>query len=106
MQALISAATFLSLLVFLRARAGDEKLTQEQVTNLLRGELERSRQANDDQARGLRQEIGDNLRGLQETALKGFGESFSRVVEQLERVYKGIGEMQALAAGVGDLKKV
>jgi DNA recombination protein RmuC len=29
-----------------------------------------------------------------------------RAVEQLERVHKGIGEMQSLATGVGDLKKV
>lgn len=43
---------------------------------------------------------------LQQTLEARLGESFHRVVEQLERVYKGIGEMQSLAAGVGDLKKV
>jgi DNA recombination protein RmuC len=43
---------------------------------------------------------------LQTTLEARLGESFTRVVEQLERVHKGIGEMQSLAAGVGDLKKV
>ena len=42
---------------------------------------------------------------LQSTLEARLGESFNRVVEQLERVHKGIGEMQSLAAGVGDLKK-
>lgn len=32
--------------------------------------------------------------------------SFSLVNERLEQVYKGLGEMQTLAVGVGDLKKV
>lgn len=34
------------------------------------------------------------------------GKSFNRVVEQLERVHKGIGEMKSMAADVGDLKNV
>ena len=32
--------------------------------------------------------------------------SFALVSERLEQVYKGLGEMQTLASGVGDLKKV
>lgn len=43
---------------------------------------------------------------LQTTLEQRLGESFKSVVEQLERVHKGIGEMQSLATGVGDLKKV
>ncbi len=43
---------------------------------------------------------------LQSTLEKRLGESFKQVGEQLEQVYKGLGEMQALANGVGDLKKV
>jgi DNA recombination protein RmuC len=34
------------------------------------------------------------------------GESFKQVSDRLEQVYKGLGEMQSLAAGVGDLKRV
>ena len=43
---------------------------------------------------------------LQGTLDKRLGESFKQVSERLEQVYKGLGEMQALAAGVGDLKKM
>ncbi len=43
---------------------------------------------------------------LQSTLEKRLGESFKIVSEQLERVHQGVGEMQSLAAGVGDLKRV
>jgi DNA recombination protein RmuC len=43
---------------------------------------------------------------LQDTLEKRLGESFKIVSERLELVHKGLGEMQNLASGVGDLKKV
>ena len=43
---------------------------------------------------------------LQDTLEKRLGESFKIVSERLEQVHKGLGEMQNLASGVGDLKKV
>lgn len=43
---------------------------------------------------------------LQNTLEKRLGESFIMVNDRLEQVYKGLGEMQNLATGVGDLKKV
>lgn len=43
---------------------------------------------------------------LQGTLEKRLGESFKQVSERLEQVHKGLGEMQLLATGVGDLKKV
>lgn len=43
---------------------------------------------------------------LQKTLNERIGESFKVVSERLEQVYKGLGEMQTLATGVGDLKKV
>lgn len=43
---------------------------------------------------------------LQETLDKRISQSFQLVNERLEQVYKGLGEMQTLASGVGDLKKV
>lgn len=43
---------------------------------------------------------------LQSTLEKRLGESFKMVNDRLEQVYKGLGEMQTLANGVGDLKKV
>lgn len=43
---------------------------------------------------------------LQKTLEEKMNQSFERVSRQLEEVYKGLGEMQTLATGVGDLKKV
>jgi len=43
---------------------------------------------------------------LQTTLEKRLGESFKQVSDRLEQVHKGLGEMQTLASGVGDLKKV
>lgn len=43
---------------------------------------------------------------LHETLEKRLGESFKQVSDRLEAVHKGLGEMQTLAAGVGDLKRV
>lgn len=43
---------------------------------------------------------------LHETLEKRLGESFKLVSDRLEQVHKGLGEMQNLASGVGDLKKV
>jgi len=43
---------------------------------------------------------------LQSTLEARLGQSFQQVSDQLEKVYKGLGEMQSLATGVGDLKRV
>lgn len=43
---------------------------------------------------------------LHNTLEKRLGESFRIVSERLEQVHKGLGEMQTLATGVGDLKRV
>lgn len=43
---------------------------------------------------------------LQSTLEKRLGESFKQVGDRLEQVHKGLGEMQHLAHGVGDLKRV
>lgn len=43
---------------------------------------------------------------LQQSIEEKINRSFSLVNERLEQVYKGLGEMQSLAVGVGDLKKV
>jgi DNA recombination protein RmuC len=51
----------------------------------------------------MRQTVDEKLQGTLETRL---GESFKQVSDRLEQVYKGLGEMQTLAAGVGDLKRV
>jgi DNA recombination protein RmuC len=51
----------------------------------------------------MRQTVDEKLQGTLE---KRLGESFKQVSERLELVHKGLREMQTLATGVGDLKKV
>ena len=51
----------------------------------------------------MRRTVDEKLHATLEQRL---GESFKLVSERLEAVHKGLGEMQALAAGVGDLKRV
>lgn len=51
----------------------------------------------------MRQTVDEKLQG---TLNQRLGESFKLVSERLELVHKGLGEMQTLANGVGDLKKV
>ena len=51
----------------------------------------------------MRKTVDEKLHATLEQRL---GESFKQVSDRLEQVHKGLGEMQSLAAGVGDLKKV
>ena len=51
----------------------------------------------------MRKTVDEKLHATLEQRL---GDSFKLVSERLEQVHKGLGEMQTLAAGVGDLKKV
>ncbi len=51
----------------------------------------------------MRQTVDEKL---QKTLQERIGESFKMVNDRLEQVYKGLGEMQTLASGVGDLKRV
>ena len=58
----------------------------------------------------IRNNNNSRLESIQNTVSekldKKMTESFSLVSERLEQVYKGLGEMQTIASGVGDLKKV
>jgi DNA recombination protein RmuC len=51
----------------------------------------------------MRKTVDEKLQATLETRL---GESFKLVSERLEQVHRGLGEMQTLASGVGDLKRV
>ena len=89
------------------------------------GQLARLTESNEQRLEGLRTAVQERLNAIHEdnakqldqmratvdeklqgTLEKRLGESFKQVSERLEQVYKGLGEMQALATGVGDLKKV
>ncbi|MCB5246716.1 MAG: DNA recombination protein RmuC [Candidatus Cloacimonetes bacterium] len=69
----------------------------------LEGRLEQIRANNETKLEEMRKTVDEKLH---ETLEKRLGESFKQVSERLELVHKGLGEMQSLASGVGDLKKV
>lgn len=75
----------------------------EQLRQSVEGRLDALRTENQLKLDEMRRTVDEKLQTTLETRL---GESFGRVAEQLERVHKGIGEMQTLATGVGDLKRV
>ena len=60
-------------------------------------------ESNDKKLDQMRQTVDEKL---QSTLEKRLGESFQIVSERLEAVQRGLGEMQNLATGVGDLKRV
>lgn len=95
------------------------------LTNLNENKLENTRKNIEYKLEGIRQTVEEKLTTMQKqnevkleqmrntvdeklqgTLEKRLGESFKLVNERLESVYKGLGEMQTLATGVGDLKKV
>jgi DNA recombination protein RmuC len=86
-----------------------QKLTEtnEQKLEVLKvaveGKLKEIQQDNAKQLDQMRATVDEKLQGTLE---KRLGESFKQVSERLEQVYKGLGEMQVLATGVGDLKRV
>jgi len=65
--------------------------------------LQNLQKDNNDKLEKMRVTVDEKLQGTLE---KRLGESFKLVNDRLESVYKGLGEMQNLAQGVGDLKKV
>ena len=80
---------------------------QNQQLEAIRGSVETRLSAlqadNNQKLNEMRQTVDQKLeKALDET----LNRSFSQVSRQLAEVYKGLGEMQTLAAGVGDLKKV
>jgi len=68
----------------------------------VRDSLEKIRHDNTVKLDDMRKTVDEKL---QSTLEKRLGDSFKLVSERLEQVHKGLGEMQTLAAGVGDLKK-
>ncbi|NLY81414.1 MAG: DNA recombination protein RmuC [Clostridiales bacterium] len=70
-------------------------VTENKLTNLTR---ENNRQLED-----IRKNVNEKL---QKTLDEKLTQSFQLVNDRLEQVYKGLGEMQTIAANVGDLKKI
>jgi DNA recombination protein RmuC len=81
--------------------------SNEQKLDSMRETVEgRLRLLQEDNSRKLEQMRATVDERLHASLEKRLGESFKMVSERLELVHKGLGEMQTLASGVGDLKKV
>jgi DNA recombination protein RmuC len=76
---------------------------QEKLRLTVEARLDILRTENSKKLDEMRQTVDEKL---QSTLEKRLGESFNTVSEQLKRVHEGLGEMQNLATGVGDLKRV
>lgn len=81
----------------------DNVQSLENIRRSVDEKLESIRRENLRQLDEMRQTVDEKL---QKTLEEKMNKSFSLVNERLEQVYKGLGEMQTLAVGVGDLKKV
>jgi len=85
----------------------DANVVAKSSINEIRESIEKQlhliRNDNTQQLNEMRKTVDEKLH---ETLEKRLGESFKIVSERLEQVHKGLGEMQTLAVGVGDLKKV
>jgi DNA recombination protein RmuC len=74
-----------------------------EVRATLESQLQQLQQSNAAKLDEMRQTVDEKLQNTLETRL---GESFKQVADRLEQVHKGLGEMQSLAQGVGDLQRV
>lgn len=87
----------------LHSFSSDNVQSLENIRRSVDEKLESIRRENLRQLDKMRQTVDEKL---QKTLEDKMNKSFSLVNERLEQVYKGLGEMQTLAVGVGDLKKV
>lgn len=88
-------------------RLGTSSMENEQKLENIRGTMEKRlaaiQQDNGKKLDEMRQIVDEKL---QRTINERMTQSFQMVNDRLEQVYKGLGEMQSLAVGVGDLKRV
>ena len=103
----------------------DMKKSQQQELKAVEGRMKSLAEQNDSRMEKLRETVNKQMQSLQEnnekkldqmrqtvdeklhnTLEKRLGESFKLVSERLEAVQRGLGDMQHLATGVGDLKRM
>lgn len=87
----------------LRQSLGDFALRLEAIRETVEKRLTELQTRNEAKLEEMRKTVDEKL---QTTLERRLGESFKLVSERLELVHRGLGEMQQIAAGVGDLKKV
>ncbi|MXV36058.1 MULTISPECIES: DNA recombination protein RmuC [unclassified Saccharibacter] len=76
---------------------------QEKLRETVSGALTNLQRDNAEKLERMRATVEEKLQGTLE---KRLGESFRLVSDRLEQVHQGLGEMQSIATGVGDLKRV
>jgi len=76
---------------------------QDALRNTVEGRLDVLRSENAEKLEQMRQTVDEKLQGTLEQRL---GASFKMVNDSLTRVHESVGEMQVLATGVGDLKRI
>ncbi|HPB68155.1 MAG TPA: DNA recombination protein RmuC [Candidatus Omnitrophota bacterium] len=111
-QSLLSRMTEVSLLQKNQLDTFSQQLSV--LTQMNEQKLEKLRAVVEERLRYLQEENNQRLEKMRETVdeklhatlEKRLGDSFQIVSDRLEKVHQGLGEMQSLAAGVGDLKKV
>lgn len=97
-----------------RQKFGDMQTRHEQLKTDMEAKFEKVRDTVERKLQSIQEENGKKLEEmrqtvdekLQSTVEKRFNDSFKLISDRLEQVHKGLGEMQTLATGVGDLKKV
>ena len=96
-------STLKSISETMAATMGEMAKIQKSQLESMEARLKSMQEDNAKQLDLMRQTVDEKLQGTLE---KRLGDSFRQVSERLEQVHKGLGEMQTLASGVGDLKKV
>ena len=84
-----------------KSRSQQESI--DNLHNVIDKHLKHLQESNEKKLEQMRQTVDEKL---QSTLEKRLGESFKIIGDRLEKVHSGLGEMQKLAIGVGDLKKV
>ena len=79
------------------------ELRTQELSDRLEARMDALIENNEKKLGEMRELVDKQLTGVLE---KRLGQSFQQVSRQLEQVYRGLGEMQTLASGVGDLKRV
>lgn len=99
--------TVADALLQIETRLSTSAVENEQKLEQIRGTMEKRitamQEENSKKLEEMRATVDEKL---QKTLEERISKSFQLVSERLEQVYKGLGEMQTLASGVGDLKKV
>jgi DNA recombination protein RmuC len=96
-------ATLQSLGRSIAERLQSNEVRMESLRGGVEGRLRHIQEDNAKRLESIRSTVDEKLHGVLERRL---GESFKSVSERLEQVHRGLGQMQELATGVGDLKRV